>query len=103
MTIISGKHPVATLHSAGSNVAIGSRSWRSSNHGRPRRWLRVKRSRPSAATKGDCYFTSKIASTSTAMLPGSEPMPTALRAPFPGSPNTSTIRSLNPLMTAGWF
>ena len=47
-------------------------------------------------------LTWKIASISTAISPGSEPMPTALRAPLPGSPKTSTIRSEKPLMTLGW-
>lgn len=42
---------------------------------------------------------SKIASTSTEIFPGNGPIPTALRAPLPGSPNTSTIRSLKPLIT----
>jgi len=42
-----------------------------------------------------------MASTSTEMLPGSEPMPMALRAARPGLPKTSTIRSLNPFMTFG--
>src|SRR5262245_57785547 len=42
-------------------------------------------------------------STSTAMLPGSEPMPTALRAPTPASsPKTSAISSEKPLITCGW-
>lgn len=42
-----------------------------------------------------------MASISTAMLPGRDPMPTALRAARPFSPQMSTIRLLNPLMTAG--
>ncbi len=46
---------------------------------------------------------SKMHSTSTAMFPGSGPMPTALRAPTPASsPNTSRMSSLKPLMTFGW-
>ena len=45
---------------------------------------------------------SKMASISTAMLRGSDPMPTALRAPIPlSSPNTSTNNSLHPLITFG--
>src|SRR3954466_16211703 len=37
------------------------------------------------------------------MLFGSDPMPTALRAPTPASsPNTSAISSENPLITCGW-
>ena len=45
---------------------------------------------------------SKIVSTSTGIFEGSEPMPTALRAPLPFvSPQISTIRLLNPLMTWG--
>src|ERR1051325_1277223 len=47
-------------------------------------------------------FSSKIASISTAMFPGNDPMPTALRAPMPFSgPTTSAINSLYPLMTCG--
>jgi hypothetical protein len=37
------------------------------------------------------HLNSKMHSTSTAMFPGSGPMPTALRAPTPASPNTSRI------------
>ncbi len=45
---------------------------------------------------------SKMHSTSTAALPGSDPMPTALRAPTPfSSPNTSASNSEKPLMTTG--
>jgi hypothetical protein len=41
-----------------------------------------------------CHITSKMHSISTEMLPGSVPMPTALRAPTPASsPNTSAINS----------
>ena len=43
-----------------------------------------------------------VTSTSTVIPFGSEPMPTAERAPRPASsPNTSTMRSANPLMTRG--
>jgi hypothetical protein len=49
----------------------------------------------SAVLAAAAYFNSKIASISTAMLPGSEPIPTALRAPTPSSgPKTSDISSL---------
>ena len=44
---------------------------------------------------------SKIASISTATFSGSEFVPTALRACFPFSPNTSIIKSEQPLTTAG--
>lgn len=44
---------------------------------------------------------STITSISTAMLLGSDPTPTADLACLPFSPKTSTIRSENPLMTAG--
>src|SRR5712671_3875886 len=45
---------------------------------------------------------SKIASISTAIFPGNDPIPTALRAPIPFSfPNTSANNSLQPLITAG--
>ncbi|QEG29401.1 hypothetical protein GobsT_41970 [Gemmata obscuriglobus] len=45
---------------------------------------------------------SKMHSISTAMPPGSELWPTALRAPTPASsPNTSFISSENPLITFG--
>src|ERR1041385_5317341 len=47
------------------------------------------------------FFSSTIISISTAILLGSELIPTAERACLPFSPNTSTIRSENPLMTAG--
>ena len=44
----------------------------------------------------------KIASISTLILPGSEPIPTALLAPIPCSaPNTSAKSSLQPLITFG--
>ena len=44
----------------------------------------------------------KIASISTAIFPGSDPMPTALRAPIPFSlPQKSANSSLHPLITAG--
>ena len=47
-------------------------------------------------------FNSKIASISTAMFPGSDPIPTAERAPIPFSfPNTSANNSLQPLITCG--
>ena len=39
------------------------------------------------------HSTSKMASISTAMFPGSEFVPIALRAPTPSSPNTSFINS----------
>ena len=39
------------------------------------------------------YSTSTIISISTAMLKGSEAIPTAARACFPRSPKTSTIKS----------
>ena len=43
-----------------------------------------------------------MASISTAMFPGSGPMPTALRAPTPRSgPHTSANSSLQPLITLG--
>src|SRR5687767_13857863 len=45
---------------------------------------------------------STVASISTAMLEGSDAMPTAERAPRPPSPKATTIRSENPLMTLGW-
>ena len=45
----------------------------------------------------------RCASISTAIWPGSDPMPTALRAPMPRSrPNTSAKSSLQPLITLGW-
>ena len=45
-------------------------------------------------------FNSNTASTSTGILAGSDPMPTALRTPLPFvSPQISTIRLLNPLIT----
>lgn len=48
------------------------------------------------------HSTSKMHSISTAMFPGSELCPTALRAPTPASsPNTSFISSEKPLMTFG--
>src|SRR5438874_4383770 len=48
------------------------------------------------------HDTSKMHSISTAMLPGKEPMPTALRAPTPASsPKTSAINSETPLITSG--
>lgn len=47
------------------------------------------------------YSTSTIISTSTGMLNGNTAMPTAERACFPRSPNTSTMRSEKPLMTLG--
>ena len=43
-----------------------------------------------------------IAVISTEMFIGSVPMPTAARAWRPASPNTSTIRSEQPLITFGW-
>ena len=47
-------------------------------------------------------LSSNWASTSTVMFIGSDPMPTALRAPTPFSgPNNSANRSLKPLITAG--
>jgi hypothetical protein len=46
--------------------------------------------------------TSTMTSISTGMLFGSEPMPTAERACLPRSPNTSTNRSEQPLITLGW-
>src|SRR5262249_41882870 len=46
--------------------------------------------------------TSTIASISTGIPIGSEPMPTAERACLPASPSTSTKRSEQPLMTLGW-
>ena len=50
----------------------------------------------------DCYSTSTTISISTGMPTGSSAMPTAERACLPmASPNTSTIRSENPLMTLG--
>ena len=47
------------------------------------------------------YSTSRIISISTGMPKGSSPIPTAERAWRPLSPNTSTIRSENPLITFG--
>src|SRR5215469_182738 len=49
-----------------------------------------------------CHSTSTIISTSTALLKGSPAIPTAERACFPASPNTSTIKSENPFITFGW-
>ena len=43
----------------------------------------------------------RTASTSTLMLPGSEPMPTAERAWRPRSPSTATNKSEQPLITLG--
>src|SRR5215469_2582710 len=48
------------------------------------------------------HSNSTIISTSTGELPGSPAMPTAERACLPASPNTSTMRSENPLTTSGW-
>src|SRR5205085_6325010 len=45
---------------------------------------------------------STMHSISTGMPIGSEPMPTAERACLPRSPNTSTNRSEQPLITFGW-
>src|SRR5688572_7238030 len=45
---------------------------------------------------------STVASISTAMLEGSDCMPTAERAPRPASPKASTIRSEKPFTTRGW-
>ena len=47
------------------------------------------------------HSTSTTASISTVMLRGRLPMPTAERAWRPASPNTSTNRSEQPLMTSG--
>src|SRR6185437_9020999 len=48
------------------------------------------------------HSTSTMHSISTGMPIGSDPMPTAERACLPRSPNTSTKRSEQPLITFGW-
>lgn len=69
--------------------------WKGKRHGGPSGlWGR---------TRGTDQAISKMTSISTAMLPGSGPMPTAERAPMPCSgPQTSAKSSLHPLMTLGW-
>src|SRR5207248_561194 len=73
-------------------------------------WRAESRERPGEAfhpvahaTRLAIHDNSKIHSTSTEIFPGSEPMPTALRAPTPASsPNTSAINSEKPSITLGW-
>ena len=80
--LLSGDNP----HSPGSGPVSES----------PYQGIPISRFENSQATN------SKIVSTSTGIFEGSEPMPTALRAPLPFvSPQISTIRLLNPLMTWG--
>lgn len=68
----------------------------------PRADLLVAASASASATiRFRSYATSKIASTSTVMFDGRDPIPTADRAGRPESPKTSTNRSVQPLMTFG--
>src|SRR5690606_36620028 len=73
-------------------------------------WTTPSRSPPAApgaaprgpGPGGDGHLTSAMSSTSTGASSGSTATPTALRACFPASPNTSTSSSLAPLTTCGW-
>ena len=68
---------------------------------RQRRSLRLRGERDRREKAGEPHSTSTMHSISTGMPIGSEPMPTAERACLPRSPNTSTKRSEQPLITFG--